>query len=197
VPRPHSVLAVTGTLFVALAATIVLLGAPPADVALRNAVLDLSSPAVVSVMHVVNHAGYWKVIVPGTLVLFVVFAQARRHWWLWSAVLAAAPVSEGVLKQLIRRPRPESAAFAFPSGHAAAAAAFFGATIYLAGSLPPPWRAIVRGLAVLAIVLVGLARIVLRAHWPSDVLAGIALGLALASVAAILTSSATDQAARR
>jgi membrane-associated phospholipid phosphatase len=31
-----------------------------------------------------------------------------------------------------------------------------------------------------------MARVVLRAHWPSDVLAGIALGLALAAAAGLL-----------
>jgi membrane-associated phospholipid phosphatase len=36
-------------------------------------------------------------------------------------------------------------------------------------------------------VLVCFARIILRAHWPVDTLAGIALGLALASLASVLT----------
>jgi membrane-associated phospholipid phosphatase len=38
--------------------------------------------------------------------------------------------------------------------------------------------------------LVGLARVILRAHWPSDVLAGIALGLALAAAAGLLAARA-------
>jgi membrane-associated phospholipid phosphatase len=39
------------------------------------------------------------------------------------------------------------------------------------------------------ILLVGVARVVLRAHWPSDVLAGIALGLALAAAAGWVAST--------
>jgi membrane-associated phospholipid phosphatase len=58
--------------------------------------------------------------------------------------------------------------------------------IYLAGSLRPPARTWVRALAGLAIVLVALSRVMLRAHWPSDVMGGVALGLALASAAALL-----------
>jgi membrane-associated phospholipid phosphatase len=46
----------------------------------------------------------------------------------------------------------------------------------------------VRALAVAMIVLVGLARVILRAHWPSDVVAGIALGLALAAAAGLLAA---------
>jgi undecaprenyl-diphosphatase len=76
----------------------------------------------------------------------------------------------------------------FPSGHATAAAAFFGAVLFLAGSLTPPARTWVRIGAIAGIVLVGMARIILRAHWPSDALGGIALGLALAAAAALLAS---------
>jgi membrane-associated phospholipid phosphatase len=47
----------------------------------------------------------------------------------------------------------------------------------------------VRALAVAAIVLVALARVLLRAHWPSDAVAGIALGLALASAAAVVAAA--------
>ena len=102
--------------------------------------------------------------------------------------MIAAPAAEGLLKIAIGRARPESGAFGFPSGHATAAAAFFGAVLYLAGSLPPARRRVVRALAVVCIVLVGCARIILRAHWPSDVLGGITLGLALATLAALLDS---------
>ena len=76
----------------------------------------------------------------------------------------------------------------FPSGHATAAAAYFGAVIYLASSLPPRVRPWVRAGAVVMILAVGAARVMLRAHWPSDVLGGFAFGLALAATAATLAS---------
>jgi membrane-associated phospholipid phosphatase len=101
------------------------------------------------------------------------------------------------LKIVIGRARPEDASMGFPSGHATAAAAFFGAVIYLAGSLPTAARILVRIGAALVIVLVALARVVLRAHWPSDAVAGIALGLGFASAAALVAELATpaDRAA--
>jgi membrane-associated phospholipid phosphatase len=46
----------------------------------------------------------------------------------------------------------------------------------------------VRIIAIAMIVLVGVARIMLRAHWPSDVVGGFALGLALASAATVFAS---------
>jgi undecaprenyl-diphosphatase len=186
--HPRGVLAVAGTCFVALVATVITLGAIPADAALREAILRLASPAVVEAMRVVNRAGDWRVLAPGMLVMFVVFPEARRQWWLWSALMVTAPVMEWALKQLVQRARPEDLSFGFPSGHSTAAAAFWGAVIFLADALSPRLYRAARVLAVTMIVLVGLARVVLRAHWPSDVLGGIALGLALAAIAGLIAS---------
>jgi undecaprenyl-diphosphatase len=163
------------------------IGVLPADAAVREALLAWTSPAVIGLMRIVNRGGDWRVLLPATLILLLVFRRARERWWVWIALMIAAPALEGTLKAAIGRPRPEGPAFGFPSGHATAAAAFFGAVLYLAGSLPARWRRLVRALAVVCIVLVGLARIVLRAHWPSDVLGGITLGLGLATIAAIVS----------
>jgi membrane-associated phospholipid phosphatase len=181
--HPRGVLTVAGACFVALTAAVIVLGALPADVAVRDALLALATPGIVAAMRVVNRAGDWRLLLPGTLLLFVVFRRARERWWLWAAVMALAPLLEWILKHLVGRPRPEDVSLSFPSGHSTASAAFFGAVMFLAGSLSPRAGRWVRVLAVVMIVLVGMARVILRAHWPSDVLAGIALGLALAAAA--------------
>ena len=186
--HPRSLMAVTGACFTAIALTIALWGAFPADAFIRDSLLNVADARVVSIFRVVNMAGDWRGLLPGTLLLFLLFPRARERWWLWATLMVTAPLSEWTLKQIFMRPRPESHAFSFPSGHSTAAAAFFGAIIYLCGSLPPRPRAIVRGLAALMILLVGLARVILRAHWPSDVMAGFALGLALASLASLLAA---------
>jgi undecaprenyl-diphosphatase len=186
--HPRGVLAVAGICLATLVATVVTLGAVPADTALREAILSLASPAVVGVMRLVNRAGDWRVLAPGMLLMFVAFTEARRQWWLWSALMVTAPVMEWTLKHMVQRTRPEDLSLGFPSGHSTAAAAFWGAVIFLADSLSPRLCRATRVLAVTMIVLVGLARVVLRAHWPSDVLGGIALGLALAAVAGLIAS---------
>lgn len=192
--HPRGVLAVAAACLVALTAAVVTLGAFPADAAVREALLALATPGMVDAMRVINRAGDWRVLLPGTLALFVVFRRARERWWVWAALMVAAPIVEGLLKYLVGRPRPENVSLGFPSGHATAAAAFFGAVMILAGALPPRACAWVRTTAAVMIVLVGLARVILRAHWPSDVLAGIALGLALAAAAGLLAARARPPA---
>lgn len=188
--HPRGVLLVAATCFAVVAAAVVTLGAFPADAAVRETLLGLATPRVVDAMRIVNSAGDWRVLVPGILALFVVCRRARERWWVWVALMGAAPIMETVFKHMIARPRPEDVSLGFPSGHATAAAAFFGAVMILAGALPPRACAGVRALALVMIGLVGLARVILRAHWPSDVLAGIALGLALAAAAGLLAARA-------
>jgi undecaprenyl-diphosphatase len=194
-PPFHGILVVALGCLVALTAAVVALGALPADAAVREALLELATPPVVAAMRVVNRAGDWRVLLPGTLLLFVVFRQARERWWVWAAAMGLAPVLEGVLKQLVGRPRPEDVSLGFPSGHSTAAATFFGTVMLLAAPLPPIARAWVRGLAVVMILLVDVARVMLRAHWPSDVLAGTALGLALAAAAGLIAARRSSAAA--
>ena len=61
-----------------------------------------------------------------------------------------------------------------PSGHTARA---FAVAALLASTVRPRWGALALGLAA----MVGISRIYLGLHWPSDVLAGALLGIVLAA----------------
>ena len=184
--RPRRFAVVLGAFFAALAGAVVLGGVLPADAVVRSGLLAWASPAVLDVMRIVNYGGDWRVLLPATILLVLVFEHARPRWWIWIVLMIAAPIAEGLLKLAIGRPRPESAALGFPSGHATAAAAFAGAVLYLSGALAPTPRRLVRVVAIVGVILVGFARVMLRAHWPSDVLGGFTLGLGLAAAAALL-----------
>ena len=90
-----------------------------------------------------------------------------------------------LIKIVIARERPatEYAAsitidpMSFPSGHSSGATIAYGLLAYLAWQLlPHPWSYVVSGALALLIVLIGVSRVYLGAHFPSDVLAGWALG---------------------
>jgi membrane-associated phospholipid phosphatase len=189
----YRVLLASAGCFLVLALAVAFVDPFPGDAEARLWVLGYGSPAVVQAARLVNHLGSWYVLLPATLLLLAAFAKARARWWLWVGLMLAAPAAEGLLKIVIGRARPEDASMGFPSGHATAAAAYFGAVIYLAGTLPRPARIAVRTASGALIVLVALARIILRAHWPVDTLAGIALGLLFASLATMLSTTAGDR----
>lgn len=184
--RPRAILLAGAGGFVALALAVTVRPAPPGDAVVRAWLLALASPGVLAAAHVVNLAGSWKILLPATVLLVLLVPRARERWWLWIGLMLVAPATEGVVKILVGRPRPEDVSMGFPSGHATAAAAFCGAAIYFAAGLPPLARRLVSVSGIVVVVLVALARVMLRAHWPTDVVAGICLGAALASAAALV-----------
>lgn len=121
-----------------------------------------------------------------TLVLIVVSLlrrprQTRVALFLFVSVEVSAFVTE-VAKRLAGRPRPATAMVdalgsSFPSGHALGtmvAALALGAV--LAPQLSRRARSWAIAVGVLVIVAVGVGRVALNVHHPSDVLAGWALG---------------------
>jgi undecaprenyl-diphosphatase len=99
------------------------------------------------------------------------------------------------LKQVVDRPRPEYVLLGlepespgFPSGHSMYALIFGGLLIYLAGQVIPSLllkRWLQYCLAAL-ILAMGVSRVYLGVHWPSDVIGGFLYGgLALAGLIAL------------
>ena len=113
----------------------------------------------------------------------------RREALAWLAVGVVAAVLPELVKVAVARPRPTlwpwllpTAGYSFPSGHAVAGTALYP----LLGWLALRGRRLgAMGYALgLAIgVFVGVGRLYVGVHWPSDVAAGWALGAALSLVA--------------
>jgi len=105
------------------------------------------------------------------------------------AAIAGGQVLSSLLKLEVDRPRPDlvshlvtETSLSFPSGHAMLSAVTYLTLGSLAARFLPDRRAkiFVLGLAVLVTVLVGISRVYLGVHWPSDVLAGWCAGFAWA-----------------
>ena len=170
------------------------------DVAVLHWFVDHRTELTISVARVI-----------GTLASFtaLLLAGIALLLWLWrrgvNPILAASPVAALALaglasttaKAMFDRPRPPLEAraahamlAAFPSGHSTDSAAFFlaaSAVIALAVMIRPRAQLLTVVVGGGMAGVVGISRLVLGVHWLSDVVAGWALGTAVA-VAVVTTA---------
>ncbi|MDD4876688.1 MAG: phosphatase PAP2 family protein [Dehalococcoidales bacterium] len=111
-----------------------------------------------------------------TLVLW--FYGKRKEAFFIAALPSIAGLVNYLFKVLIARPRPNGGSLSFPSGHTIYAITLFGLLFYLLPRLikQSALVLILRCLLGLIILLMGISRIYLEAHWPSDILGSILLG---------------------
>ncbi|GAA0215718.1 phosphatase PAP2 family protein [Brevundimonas nasdae] len=111
----------------------------------------------------------------------------RREAMILAVTVLGAQLSSDLLKALYARPRPalvphESYVYSnsFPSGHSAVSAAVYMmlAIILIPALRSAGSRAAVCTLAAVLVVVIGISRTYLGVHWPTDVIAGWALGSA-------------------
>jgi undecaprenyl-diphosphatase len=133
-------------------------------------------------MRIVTALGYYWVVLP--LLAGVVTYFYRRGWKLSAMLLlvstAGSVVLTTVLKSVFERARPElfdsgyqASFYSFPSGHATVAVGFYGMlTLVLAYRLRKTARWVVAVSGILVVLLIGLSRLYLGVHYPTDVLAG-------------------------
>lgn len=133
----------------------------------------------------VTRLGDWEILVSLTF-LAAAWLTYRREWRSALFLIGATLLGRllvGIQKAVLGRARPEltdplvvEETFAYPSGHAANSLIVF---LLLAILLvrDPQRRLTVAGAAVLLSLLVGVSRVLLGVHWPSDVAGGWAFGL--------------------
>ena len=127
------------------------------------------------------------------LVACAVWIAVRREWWRPGIVVAAMVASTLLslaIKDLVGRPRPPLATMdipgaettaSFPSGHTMGTATLLLVIGYLAWSRDADRRNLVVGgaVAVVGTLAVGLSRLYLGYHFLTDVLAAVALAVAV------------------
>lgn len=114
------------------------------------------------------------------------FAIARENsLFLWLGIVAIVTfAASSIMKIWLRRDRPDNEyvrnmiihTFSFPSGHAAGSVASFSLLVYVAAAMYPPATIVVLVGVVVACLLIGVSRVYLGAHYPSDVVGGWIVG---------------------
>jgi undecaprenyl-diphosphatase len=129
------------------------------------------------------------------IVLWLLRAHRRREAVLVVILLVVATVGSELVKELVARPRPVKGpevgvVYSYASGHVLEAITIFGIIsldVWRSG-LPRPVRIGVPLLFVFLVILVGVARVALGEHYPSDILGGALAGIGTLSIFAFFTN---------
>lgn len=157
------------------------------------------TPLINNVMLFITYLGKGETIVFSLIIVSIILILLKQRFYLFSLI---ASVSLGelfvyIVKNTIDRPRPLLAdalvienTWSFPSGHTFTAISFYGLlTFFIAHNLKKRWqRFIAYTIGLLLIIVIGVSRIFLGAHWPSDVLASFVFGIAWLSILVTIAS---------
>lgn len=158
------------------------------------------SPLLDLVMLEITTLGTGVVLIMIVLVASVFLWQTQHRWSVYLLMLGVVggKLINTLLKGLFERPRPSVVQWAtdvhsasFPSGHAMSSMVVYGSVAYLVARLDTRKRTrhTTWILAIIVICAVGVSRMYLGVHYPSDVIAGFIGGIAwLAFVASSMTA---------
>ncbi len=167
----------------------------------------LLSPALTTLALLLSTLGGTELMIALSLgVSVALWFRSKREAVFVVASMGGAAIIMGLTKLILARPRPElfpdvdywqTASPSFPSGHATGSAAFALTIFYVVRRLAPRWQVLAGVLGLIFCLGVSASRLYLQVHYPSDILAGIALGAAwVLGANAIYQFSARDASRR-
>lgn len=120
------------------------------------------------------------------VVLLLIFKQVKIGIWYGLTVFLGSSILNNLLKRLFERPRPDMVeqliseqSLSFPSGHAMGSVILYGGLAFLINhllSLQKKPRSLLIIIVSILIPLIGLSRMYLGVHYPTDVLGGFLMG---------------------
>ncbi|NLI12274.1 phosphatase PAP2 family protein [Pelotomaculum propionicicum] len=166
-------------LFVVLAKEVVKNNFSSIDWYLLSYFHGLANPSLDRIMLFFTSLGSVKFYFLAFPAILLVLVWRRRWWELkgFSLSFLGAVLLNNLLKISFHRIRPnlyliKESGYSFPSGHAMVTLAFYGMLLFFAFQHIPSrkWRSLMAILAVFVILTIGVSRVYLGVHYPSDVL---------------------------
>jgi undecaprenyl-diphosphatase len=157
------------------------------DIQTINFVANFRNPTLNQLMIFITNLASTKTIIAATIISLLILFFLKKWSYIQCLLISVlgGQIIVFFIKNLIcrSRPFPNNALvfendFSFPSGHSFSAIAFYGIIIFfIINHLQKKiYKHLVVLLGILLIITIGISRIYLGAHWPSDILASFFLG---------------------
>ena len=160
------------------------------DLAVGEAIRSLRTPALNAVMIPITHLANWKTLVGIGVILLIIDAVKwkKNDYPIAVASCLITLLLYKILKVLVERPRPSEIfwlvvehGYSFPSGHSMNGMFCYGMMLYVLwrNYKDERIRNIFTVFLCVLIPLIGFSRVYCGVHHPTDVLAGLSMGLAM------------------
>lgn len=158
------------------------------DDMIHHAFMQISSETTTNFMKVITFFGSTLWIILLCAILFAIFLikKRRKEAFSTAGILIGSTLINTIIKVIVRRTRPvymivSETSFSYPSGHMMASTTLYGFIIYLLikSNIVKKYKIIFSICLTLLIVLVGMSRIYLGAHFFSDVFGSAILSTSL------------------
>lgn len=120
----------------------------------------------------------FQIIVPASTLFYSLYKKDYIGFSCLALTLIVNQIAIEVLKRLIPEKRPNGHRLSFPSGHTMATACGLSSLISRYGSSTPPIFVMAQSICLIE---VGMSRIISKAHWVHDVVAGAFFGTLIGS----------------
>lgn len=153
------------------------------DASIIGFVQGLETPWLTMMMKIFTWIGSGYVVAPIALIGFIVLyfvLHYRQQALLLVTVVAGSVIFNSLLKHYFKRERPEihrildANGFSFPSGHSMMAFALYAIIAFIAWRNVQTWisRIVLLLFTAFMILIIGISRVYLGVHYPSDIVGG-------------------------
>ena len=156
------------------------------DVALLEYIHASTNPIILSIMKFISFIGSGYFLFP-LLSLVIIYTLVKKRYYVSKVLIASSLGSwilNYILKFLFNRTRPfdfflvEQGGLSYPSGHSMVSMSLYLSFAYLIckDQYFKDKKKIIYGAALADVLLMGVSRIYLGVHWPTDIIGGFLMG---------------------
>ena len=155
-----------------------------------NFIISFKNDRFTRIMKIITFLSSVKLMVILSLLSLIWLLFRKKEPLYILGTLCVSSLINVVFKNIFKRDRPnilrliEETGYSFPSGHAMASMAFYGSIIVLTlnSKMEKKYKWIINIFLGILIFLIGMSRIYLGVHYPSDILGGWLIGFILLNI---------------
>lgn len=154
------------------------------DMSIMNTIHNTHNDMVFMIMRTISFLGSGTFLI-FIIILVIIYNLIKKNYYISKLLIGStlgSYILNFILKAIINRTRPldfflvEQGGLSFPSGHSMVATSMYLTIAYIISNKYKDKKVLSYSIAILIILLMGISRLFLGVHWPTDVIGGYIMG---------------------